>query len=165
MALLLPFTISRYSQNTISGPPVADFFTWLSGSYGIASNTIALSWVDVNNKYNIAGTWSNMNLTWNPSYINGYGALIAATPANNDNYPISQRSYSFPGDLSFIGVFYATGPTSNVQVAPMLQVGSDNPGGWIGPVIQTGGYGGVNFYERGNTNLNGVNQADRKSVV
>ena len=165
MALLLPFTISRYSQNTLTGPPVTDFFSWLSGSFGIASNSIALSWMDTQNKYNIVSTWTNMNIAWNPGYINGYGALIAATPAQNDSYPISQKAYSFSNDLSFVFVAMATGATSNVSITPQLQFGSDNSGGWIGPWIQSGGYNGVSFYQRGAPGLSGPNQATTSNAL
>ena len=90
MALLLPFTISRYSQNTLTGPPVTDYSAWLNGSDLVASGTNVSNWKDEKALLNIGG-WGTLAPTYNPNYRNGYGGISfnSTDPSTNQTVPTS----------------------------------------------------------------------------
>jgi hypothetical protein len=99
MALLLPFTISRPSQNKLVGPPVTDFVSWLNASDKVACNTstaVVSNWNDESRAWNI-GSWATIAPTYNPSYRNGYGAITfnATNPNTNQTVPISSAKIDF----------------------------------------------------------------------
>jgi hypothetical protein len=129
MALLLPFTISRYSQNTLTGPPVTDYIAWLNASDLVVNGTNVSNWKDEKNAWNI-GSWSTIAATYNPSYRNNYAgiSLNSTNPNPNQTVPTSSGRIDFrtSNSLTIMNAWIVDNTSSCRTLAGISTDGSTN---------------------------------------
>jgi len=139
MALLLPFTITRPSQNKLTGPPVTDYVSWLTASGKVACNTstsVVSNWNDEKNSWNEQrgwnniGSWSAIAPIYSPSYRNGYGAITfnSTNPNTSQTIPISSAKLDFTTSnaLTIVNAWIVNSVTSCRTLAGITPDGTTN---------------------------------------